>query len=125
MSPENQNQFEDCFRKFLESGTFNYTARAQNGSLSVLTAIEMLKSYTRMYLEKNRLLPSVSAFKIIRDELANERMILPLRKEEGEEEFTLTADEYRQIPVRALQQRYKSDALFRDAVDKLQATGQV
>ncbi len=118
------NQFEECFQKFLESGGFNYTARAQNGSLSILTAINMLKSYTGAYLEKNRLLPSVSAFKIIKNELANERMILPLQKDEGEE-LTLTAEDYRRTSVSVIQRRYKMEPAFRDAVDRLHAAGQV
>jgi len=123
-SPENQKQFEECFQKFLESGEFIYTARAQNGSLSILTAIELLKRYTRAYLEKNRLLPCISAFKIIRDELAVERMILPLQKDEGEE-FTLTAEQYHGLPVATMQRRYKMEPAFREAVDRLHTTGQV
>jgi hypothetical protein len=126
-SAEGSGSFEDCFKKFLQQDGFNYVARDSRGQWSIVEAINLLKRFTEMYLIKNRLLPSVSAFKIITSELRGEGMISLFKKAETESnEVQLTAAEYHAIPSADLQRKYTQNVPpgFRAAVDRLFARGE-
>jgi hypothetical protein len=121
MSPE--NQFEVCFSKFLDEPiNCNYVARDSHGKWSLPEAIALIRRYTELYIAKNGQEPSVSAFKIVRDLLLEDQMIVR-SKVDVEEQITLTADEYRATPIHTVQGRYKIEPAYRDAVDRLHAMG--
>jgi hypothetical protein len=117
-----ENQFEVCFQQFLESVNCTYVARDAQGKWSLAEAINLIRNHAEMYIQKNRQEPSLSAFKIVKDLLLEDGMIVASKADESEQ-ITLTAEEYHRIPVATIQRRYKMEPAFRDAVDRLHATG--
>jgi hypothetical protein len=126
MTEAHEQQFEQDYDQFLEAG-FLFVARDQDGRWTLDEALRRLRFYVRLYIEKNNAnISSVSAFKIVADALASGDEIRPIVRttEEPEENIPdLTAEEYRSIPVRTIQMRYKSDPDFKRQVESLIARG--
>jgi len=128
MTEAQEQQFEQDYDKVLEAG-FLFVAKDQSGRWTMDEALRQLRFYTRIYIEKNNAnISSVSAFRIVADALASGGEIKPIVRttEEPEENVPdLTAEEYRRIPVRTIQLRYKSDPDFKRQVESLIARGQI
>src|SRR5258706_579354 len=119
MNAQQENQFEQDYDKFTEDG-FLFTAKDEKRKWSALEALRQLRFYTRIYIEKyNSGCSSQSAFQIVRDMLASERELVPIASEPEEKPFTLTVQEYRSIPVRQVQFKWRNDLAFRVAVQHL------
>ena len=121
----NAEQFEKDYDTFLESG-FMFIAKDQDGRWTLDEALRRLRFYTRLYIEKNNAnISSVSAFKIVADALASSGEIKPIvRSEELEETVPdLTVEQYRSMPVRQIQLKYKSDPDFKRQVEQLISDG--
>ncbi len=125
MNVQQENQFEQDYDKFIDDG-FLFTAKDESGKRSVIEALRLLRFYTRSYIEKyNSGCSSQSAFQIVRDTLASERELVPIASAPEEMPFTLTVQEYRSIPVRQVQFKWRNDLAFRAAVQHLIDTNQI
>ncbi len=104
-----------------------FTAKDQDGRWTMDEALRRLRFYTRLYIEKNNAnISSVSAFRIVADALTSGGEIKPIvRSEEEPEEIVpdLTAENYRRMPVRQIQLKYKSDPDFKRQVEQLISDG--
>jgi hypothetical protein len=72
MTEQQEQNFENEYDNFLAPGFF-YTAKDSNGRWTLVEALNRLRKYTRLYIEKhNSGMSSQSAFGIIRDQLLAE-----------------------------------------------------
>jgi len=125
MNVTQEQQFEKDYDAFL-SGGFLFTAKDEKNQWTMEEALRRLRFYTRLYVKKNNFnCSSVSAFRIVAAALASEGEIKPIvRSEEPDEAVPdLTVEEYRRIPVRTIQLKYKSDPDFKRQVESLIARG--
>jgi hypothetical protein len=128
MTEHQEQNFENEYDKFVASGFF-YTAKDATGRWTLVEALNRLRKYTKAFIEKhNSGMSSQSAFSIIKDELLAEPdpnfRIVPIALDgESEETSELTVQQYRQMPVRQIQMKYRNDPVFKAQVEKLIADG--
>jgi hypothetical protein len=145
MNVQQQERFEEMFNRFVASG-YPYTARDAQGKASLVAALDRLKEYAGLYVDRyNNGLASQSAFEIITAQLLAETdpavRIRPLAVQEdppaedvaelarsvskGErtiesissQEFFALADANR-VSVYELKRRYRGDKQFREIWDR-------
>jgi hypothetical protein len=124
MNVAQEQQFEKDYDAFL-SGGFLFTAKDEKNQWTMEEALRRLRFYTRLFIEKNNCGSSQSAFQIVAKALADEKEIIRIVRDQEPEESVpeLTAEEYRRIPVRTIQLKYKSDPDFKRQVESLIARG--
>jgi hypothetical protein len=125
-----EQQFEKDYDRFIGSGAFLYVAKDSAGKWSLCEALERLRQYAQLYINKlNGGNSSLSAFAIVRDELIADKdpavRIVPIFKDgELEKEAPeLTAEQYHSMPSRQIQIKYRSDPAFKAQVEKLISNG--
>jgi hypothetical protein len=129
MNAQQEQQFEADFDKFITSGDFLFVAKDKDGAWTLEEALRRLRFYTKLFCDKNNGYSSQSAFRIVADALASDtdptvKIVAMARGEEQEEIVPdFTAEEYRRIPVRTIQMRFKNDPDFKRQVESLIARG--
>lgn len=121
MTQPQQNQFEDCFEKFMakQPEDFAYVAKDEAGRWSVAAFIPMLQKLTAAYIQKYNNSPSVSSFDIVLKLGVESGDFKSVAVESEPEVHELTVQEYRSMPVRQIQLKWKNDLVFRAQVQGL------
>lgn len=123
MTELQEQQFELDYDKFLQAG-FLFTGKNPDGRYTVARALELVRYWTKIYMLKNNAgASSQSAFQIVHDALVGEKEIVPLAVEPEPEVHELTVQEYRSMPVRQIQVKYRRDPVFKAQVERLIADG--
>ena len=130
MNSQQTQQFENDYDQFIRTNNFLFLGKDEKGRWTLEGGLRLLRTYTRLYVEKNNSnCSSISAFKIVADALASEGDIKPIPGSEllaeHEDEAELTAEEYHSMSVRQIALKYRSDPAFKASVDQLIANGQI
>src|SRR6266403_1961705 len=111
MNDTQKDIFEEKMEERMARG-FLYTGK---------NAIANFRKYVEAYIDSNNAgRVSDSAFEIVERAMVDDGELRPIVVEEEPE---LTLQEYRSMPVRQIQLKYRSDPAFKAGVEKLIANG--
>lgn len=123
MNELQQEQFDADFDAVIEPG-FLFVAKDAADTWSVVEALEQLRKFTALYIDKySGGRSSRAAFAIVRDSMLVNGDLRPLKGAEEPEQEPLTVEQYRSMPVRQIQVKYQGDPVFKAGVDSLIARG--
>lgn len=126
MNAQQEQQFEQDYDAFIAKG-FSYLAKDDAGRWTLAEALQRLRDGTRTVIDQlNGGRSSVSSFEIVTRTLMEKGGIVPIRRAADEPEETapeLTVEQYRSIPVRQIQLRYRNDPTFKQQVESLISRG--
>ena len=111
MNDQQQQEFEQKFEERMERG-FLYTGK---------NAIAKFREYLQTYIDQhNAGRVSDSVFEIIEKAMVASGELRPMVLEDEQE---LSVQEYRSMPIRQIQIKYRNDPAFKAGVEKLIANG--
>jgi len=125
MNSQQEQLFEEIMDQKISQEKFLYEGRDENGRWNLIAGLRNYRKYVRAYIDGfsgGRV--SNSVFEIVLKEMleASPRELRPIVVEEEPE---LTLEQYRSMPVRQIQLKYRSDPGFKAGVEKLIASGQI
>ena len=125
MNSQQEQLFEEIMDQKISQEKFLYEGRDENGRWNLIAGLRNYRKYVRAYIDGfsgGRV--SNSVFEIVLKEMleASPRELRPIVMEEEPE---LTVEQYRAMPVRQIQLKYRSDPGFKAGVEKLIASGQI
>ncbi len=125
MNSQQEQLFEEIMDRKISQETFLYEGRDENGRWNLIAGLRNYRKYVRAYIDGfsgGRV--SNSVFEIVLKEMleASPRELRPIVMEEEPE---LTVEQYRAMPVRQIQLKYRNDPAFKAGVEKLIASGQI
>ncbi|MGB9474831.1 MAG: hypothetical protein WCE87_07145 [Candidatus Udaeobacter sp.] len=127
MTETQHEQFDADFDAFVEPGDFLYAAKNAAGKWSAAEALDQLRKFAALYIEKySGGRSSRAAFSIVRDSMLASGDLRPLRQATSEpEQEPLTVEQYRGMPVRQIQLRYQNDPWFKGQIERLISEGKI
>jgi hypothetical protein len=120
-----QEMFDKDFDAFTEPG-FPFTAKDDSGKWTVVAALNKLRFFTQLYVQKYSAgNSSRAAFQIVRNSMLQTGDLRRLRGADEPEPEELTAAQYHALPASQVARKYAGDPHFRDSVDLLIQRGQI
>jgi len=123
MNSQQEQLFEEIMDQKISQEKFLYEGRDENGRWNLIAGLRNYRKYVRAYIDGfsgGRV--SDSAFEIVDREMVNAGELRPSVVREAPE---LTLEQYRSMPVRQIQLKYRNDPAFKAGVEKLIASGQI